>query len=183
MDTEKTLGSPDPFVMVLATATPEGVPRSRVVAIREIAADNILFFTQNEKRKAVDLLHNPFASATIWLAQQQKQIVLEGKVVLLNEAENNRYWESLTYQRQLLFSTYAPNSDQEIQSVADLEEKQKQLLEIYAGKTIPKNVHYIGFRLIPDTLYFYTLGIGIFSESLRYRLKEEGGWEEKMLSP
>lgn len=72
IETEKALGSPDPYVMVLATATQEGIPRSRVVAMREISTDGILFFTQSQKRKAIDLLENPLVSATIWLALQQK---------------------------------------------------------------------------------------------------------------
>jgi Pyridoxamine 5'-phosphate oxidase len=59
--TRKNAGSIAPNRAVLATATDTGTPHSRIVAIREMAQDSILFFTQKGTRKEKELRKNPKA--------------------------------------------------------------------------------------------------------------------------
>ncbi|WP_242604300.1 pyridoxamine 5'-phosphate oxidase family protein [Legionella brunensis] len=70
---------------VLATVSPQGIPHSRVVAIREIKEDSLIFFTQRKTRKVTDLLNNPAASMNFFLALQQRQIVMDGITELLTQ--------------------------------------------------------------------------------------------------
>lgn len=181
IDEEKHLGSPNPGNIVLATAA-DGIPHSRVVAIREILSDGVLFFTQSEKRKAKELLVNPCASMTLWLPLQQKQIILEGKAITLSAADNDRYWHSLSRERQLLFSAYSCISDQEIKSSEDLQEKKAALEVQYKDQAVPRENRYMGFKFSPTDVYFYSLGMGTFSELVKYTLKEDT-WKITVLSP
>lgn len=183
LEKEKELGSPDPYNIVLATATKEGIPHCRIVAIREITTDSVLFFTQKNTKKARELADNPHASMTLWLPLQQREVIIDGDVSLLTEEENAAYWQTLPRERQLRFSVYASTSGQPIESLSELERKEKILDEKFKGSSIPVSEHaYCGFRLLPHTFYFYTLGKNTFSEVIKYTLEKQH-WQQQLLSP
>lgn len=183
LEKEKELGSPDPYNIVLATATKEGVPHSRIVAIREITTESILFFTQRHTKKVQELTENPRASMTLWLPLQQREVVIDGNIKSLSEEESVPYWQTLSRERQLRFSVYAATSGQPIDSLSELMQRQEMLDEKFKGSSIPLSENaYCGFRLFPQTFYFYTLGKDTFSEVIKYTLVEEN-WKQQSLSP
>lgn len=179
---EKKLGSINPDFVVLATASEGGPAHSRIVSIREITPNGILFFTQKLTKKVAEIQQNPQASMTLWLAQQQRQVILDGSVIPLTHQENEKFWNRMPRDRQLRFTAYAPTSAQPIESAAVLDHKFTELTAKYADSAIPMSEHYRGFHLIVDTLYFYTLGIDNFSEVFQYKLKN-GEWIKQLLSP
>jgi pyridoxamine 5'-phosphate oxidase len=183
IEKEKSLGSADPDRIVLATASRDAIPHSRIVAIREINDKSILFFTQGGTRKAKELNENPIASATLWLPLQQREVIMDGTVQALNPNENEYFWKSLSRERQLKFSAYAGTSGQAIDSIDILNDKYKSLSDQYPNGEIPMNVKlYCGYRLIPEVFYFYTLETESFSEIIKFSL---GGntWEQQLISP
>jgi pyridoxamine 5'-phosphate oxidase len=179
---EKELGVEQSDCAVLSTVTSEGIPHSRVVAIREIAEDNLVFFTQQKTRKVAELLNNPHVSMNFLLAMQQRQIILEGIAKPLSFEENQAFWETLPRERQLRFSAYAATSGQPIHDLSVLDEKKKVLMEKFLDISIPMSEFYCGFRFIPETFIFYTVGSVSFSEVVKYMKKKEG-WEQQLLSP
>lgn len=179
---EKELGVEQSDCAVLSTVTSEGIPHSRVVAIREIAEDNLVFFTQQKTRKVAELLNNPHASMNFLLAMQQRQIILEGVAKPLSFEENQAFWETLPRERQLRFSAYAATSGQPIHDLSVLDEKKKVLMEKFLDNLIPMSEFYCGFRFIPESFIFYTVGSVSFSEVVKYTKKKEG-WGQQLLSP
>jgi pyridoxamine 5'-phosphate oxidase len=182
MEVEKNLGSANPDRVVLATCSPENIPHSRIVAIREITSDGILFFTQRSSRKVAELRHNPYASMTLWLALQQRQIILDGIVKPLTSKENEKFWSTLPRERQLRFSACAPTSGQVIDSLSVLEYQIDALTKQFLGEEIPMHNHYCGFHLIVETMYFYTLGDNSFSELFKYK-RCQNAWDKQLVSP
>lgn len=182
MEKEKALGSASPDRVVLATCSPEGLPHSRIVAIREITHEGVLFFTQRNTKKVAELVHNPYASMALWLPLQQRQVILDGVVKSLTSKENESFWAALPRERQLRFSAYAPTSGQVIDSLSVLEHQLEALKEKFLGNAIPMSKDYCGFHLIAEEIYFYTLGDYTFSESLKYK-KSQGEWNKHLLSP
>jgi len=181
LEQEKSLGSENPGCMILATAGKNAIPHSRIVAIREIAENSILFFTQQGTRKDKEIQENPVVSATIWLAMQQRQIMLDGKIESLTEEENAFYWKTLPRSSQLKFFAYAPTSGQPIESEDFLKKQYDQLSTEYPNE-LPMSSYYCGYRLVPKTIYFYILGMESFSKYVKYELKDNI-WHERLLSP
>lgn len=179
---EESMGSSNPRNIVLATAGKEGIPHSRIVAIRELSNQGVLFFTQRSTRKVIEISQNPHASMTLWLPLQQREIILEGKIVTLNQEENEQYWNLLPYDRKLRFSAYSPTSNQPIQGLSELEDKIEELKHQYNAETLPMSSYYCGYRLVPEVFYFYTLGTATFSEVIKYSLVQDQ-WQKQMLSP
>lgn len=182
---EAKSGSVNPDRAVLSTVTSAGIPHSRVVAIKAIEdeSESVLFFTQRGTRKFVELTENPQVSMTFWFAMQQRQIILEGVAKPLSLQENEMYWRALPRERQLRFSSYAPTSGKAIDSLVELDKKLVVLKQQYQDfPSLPMSEFYCGFRVFPDTLYFYTLGSESFSEMIKYA-KNTSGWNHQLLSP
>lgn len=182
IEEEKKLSPANPQRIVLATAGKDGFPHSRVVAIREISLQGIIFFTQKGTRKVVELTENPKASMTLWLPQQQRQVLLEGSVFALTDEENESYWNKLPREQQLRFFTYAPTSGKTIPSPLFLDEQQKVLEKKFVNNPIPMSPFYCGFHLIADKIFFYTLNPQTFSEVHKYE-RSQKGWQKQLLSP
>lgn len=182
IEEEKALGSTSPDRVVLATCSSEGIPHSRIVAIREITQEGVLFFTQRGTKKVAELMHNPYSSMTLWLPLQQRQVILEGMTKPLTHSENESYWATLPRDRQLRFSAYAPTSGQVIDSISFLEHQLNAVTEKFLGNAVPMCRDYCGFHLTAETLYFYTLRDPTFSESLRYS-KHQNEWTIQQISP
>lgn len=177
---EKELGSKEANNVVLATATSSGEVHSRVVAIREITSSGIVFFTQKRSRKAKDLSENSSASMTLWLPLRQREVVLDGIVEALTQNENEQYWETLPRERQLRFLTY--KSGGPISSLDILQADYEKLDKKFHNKKIPLSESYCGYCLIPNRIYFYTLGQDAFSEINQYVLVDDV-WHEELISP
>ncbi|MFJ1267063.1 pyridoxamine 5'-phosphate oxidase family protein [Legionella lytica] len=179
---ENELGIAQPECAVLGTCTASGIPHSRVVAIREIKNDHILFFTQKGTRKVSELLANPAATLNFLFAMQQRQVSIEGIAKPISPEENEHYWAGLNRERQLRFSAYAPTSGQVISDLSQLDQRKRELDEQFPNQPIPFCDDYVGFRFKPQTYVFYTVESVSFSHVLRFiRVGEE--WHEELLSP
>lgn len=183
LDEEKVAGAPDPKQAVLATCTPDAIPHSRVVAIREISPDGLLFFTQKGTRKVAELLVNPHVSLNFWFELTERQIIIEGIATPLTDAENHDYW--ITYSRfaQLRFYAYAPTSSQEISSKQILEDKKNTIAKKFENQEIPVHPLYCGYRIKPIKFLFYTYRTDELSDITAYLKQDNGSWEEKAVSP
>lgn len=182
LDIEKSKGSTSPDCLVLATAARDAVPHSRIVAIKEITGSSILFFTQPSTRKALEMKENPVASATLWLPLQQREVIMDGTIQALTDEENESFWKQLPRERQLRFASYAPTSDQPIESLETLNQKQAELAARHPSGQVPMNNLYCGYRLEVHTFYFYTLSSDSFSEYVRFK-RVAGEWQKQLLSP
>ena len=182
LQNEKQLGIDQPECAVLSTSTSSNVPHSRVVAIREINTESLLFFTQKGTRKVTELLENPAAVLNFFFAMQQRQVIIEGIARPISQEENEHYWHSLPRERQLRFSAYAPTSGQVIHDLYFLDSRKRDVDEQYPNQAIPMSEDYCGFRFIPETFVFYTVEPVSFSTVVRY-CREDGGWKKELLSP
>ena len=133
LENEKLLGVTDPQSAILSTVS-GGTPHSRIVAIRKIKDESLVFFTSKQTKKVKELLENPKSSMNFSLSMQGRQIVLEGMTFPLEQEENQHYWENLPRERQLRFSSYAPFSGRKVNNLNELEKTKKTLEENFKGE-------------------------------------------------
>ncbi|MGW5353057.1 pyridoxine/pyridoxamine 5'-phosphate oxidase [Streptomyces sp. NPDC004031] len=79
-------GLPEPHVMTLSTAAPDGTPSARVLMLRGVdSADcSVVFAGDARSRKGRDLAAHPVAAATFYWPAHGRQIRLAGPVVTLS---------------------------------------------------------------------------------------------------
>lgn len=179
---EKALGVPNPQQAVLSTATLSAIPHSRLVAIREINEESMIFFTQKGTRKVTELINNPVAALTFWFEMSSREVIIEGTAVPLSVEENKTYWNSYPREAQIRFYSYAATSATPIASKEILEKKKSQIDLEYHGQTLPMSEFYYGFRFIPNKLIFYAYRIDELSDVAEY-VRQENSWLRQVLSP
>lgn len=179
---ERDGGAPNPQQAVLATAAQQAAPHARVVAIREITENSLLFFTQRGTRKVQELQDNPHATMVFWLELQQCEVIIEGSVVPLSAEENDHYWQSYPREAQIRFYSYAPTSTQPLVSAEELENKKRQIEREYENKPLPISPFYCGYRLQPARMMFYAYRTDKLSDVFEY-CWQDGGWAKQILSP
>jgi pyridoxamine 5'-phosphate oxidase len=182
LNEEKESGAPNPRQAVLSTVSQHSIPHSRVVAIREITVNGLLFFTQKGTRKVEEMQNNPHASIVFWLELMQRQIIIEGMVEALSNIENENYWRTYSHQAQIRFYAYAPTSGKVISSKQDLEDKRKNIAEKYSNRELPMSPDYCGFRLKPIRFAFYEYRTPELSDVSEY-IYQEREWHKKIMSP
>ncbi|MCL9685294.1 pyridoxine/pyridoxamine 5'-phosphate oxidase [Legionella maioricensis] len=182
LEEEKGLGVSNPQQAVLSTATLSALPRSRVVAIREINEEGMIFFTQKGTRKVTELINNPVAALTFWFEMSSREVIIEGTVVPLSVEENEVYWNSYPREAQIRFYSYAATSATPIASKEILAKKKSQIELEYHGHPLPMSEFYCGFRFIPDRLVFYAYRIDELSDVAEY-VRQENSWMKQLLSP
>jgi len=72
---------------------------------------------------------------------------MDGTIHALTDNQNEAYWKQLPRERQLRFASYAPTSDQPIESLKILNQKQAKLVAMYPSGQVSMNNLYCGYRL------------------------------------
>lgn len=80
--------------MTLATSDPTGKPSARIVLLKGITDDGLLFFTNYNSHKAEELEANPNAALVFFWKELERQIRIEGKVYKTSIEENEQYFNS-----------------------------------------------------------------------------------------
>lgn len=182
VEQELEKGAPSPQHAVLSTADKDSIPHGRVIAIREINEQGLLFFTQRGTRKVMEMTNNPIVSLTFWFELLEREVMIDGSVLALSEDENKMYWDTYPNSAQIRFHSYAPTSSQVIPNKQLLENKRKILTEQYQENLLPMSDYYCGFRIVPARMVFYTYRTDELSDVLEYRFIKNS-WVTNLLSP
>lgn len=182
LEREKEAGAPNPNHAVLSSTAIDGAAHSRVIAVREISDEGVLFFTQKGTRKVIELKSNPRVSLVFWLELLQREVILEGNAQFLNDAENKKYWETYPQWAQIRFLSYAATSMHAIDSKEVLEGKRQKIEDSFHGESIPVSPEYCGFRIQPQRFVFYAYRQDELSDVWEYGLKQNQ-WYLQRLSP
>jgi pyridoxamine 5'-phosphate oxidase len=178
---EKQKGAPDPYHAVLSTATDQAIAHGRIVHIREITSESLLFFTKKGTRKYEELHKNLQASMTFWFELFQREVMIDGTIEILSKTENDHYWQSKTRDSQIRFYSYAEFSSS-ISSKQELENKRIEIENAYREQELPLSPSYCGFRLKPSRMVFYTSRADELSDVLEYQCNK-AEWHTRILSP
>lgn len=171
----------EPNAMFLATADKKGKPSSRLVLLKEIDAEGIVFFTNYRSRKSRDIEQNPFASASFFWKEQERQATFFGKVVKITEERSEQYFQSRPRASQI--SAWASRqgeiaaSRMEIDRAYALEEKR------WKGRTIEKPPFWGGFRLVPQGASFWQGREKRLHDHFLYKKRQGGRWDIERLFP
>lgn len=172
-------GVPEPNAMVLATADVDGIPSARTVLLKDLDDHGLSFFTNLRSRKGQELGANARAAVVFpWIALQ-RQVIVDGAVEPLDEAEADEYFASRPRGAQL--SAVASQQSQPVESRAELESAYREAEEWHPDR-VPRPEHWGGLRLRPDAVEFWQGRHDRLHDRLRFR-HTVGEWVVERLSP
>lgn len=171
---------PEPNAMVLATATLEGKPSARVVLLKGFDDRGLVFFTNYEGRKSVELAENPQAALLFFWVELERQVRIEGTVERISKHESEEYFRTRPLESRL--SAWASRQSSVIPSRSFLEQKMSDLKSHFGNQEIPLPPFWGGFRLQPQAFEFWQGRENRLHDRVLYSL-QEGVWRIERLSP
>ncbi|NCY22997.1 pyridoxamine 5'-phosphate oxidase, partial [bacterium] len=170
---------PEPNAMTLATISKVNRPSTRPVLIKGYDERGIVWYTNYESRKGMELSENPWAALQFHWVELERVVRIEGKVEKISERESDEYFKSRPFDHQI--GAWASPQSQVIPN--------RQVLVTAAAKygaQYPKNVprpkQWGGYRLKPEIWEFWQGRKSRLHDRLRYRL-ESGKWMRERLAP
>jgi len=167
----------DTDVVALATASADGAPSVRMVLLKHVDEQGLLFFTSYTGRKGRELAENP--RAAILVHMPGRQIRVEGRVEKTPEAVSETYWASRPRGSQI--SASVSSQSEPVESREELERRFAEFDSAHPG-VIPRPEHWGGFRLIPDAYEFWEHEENRLHDRIRYR-RDGSTWIVDRLQP
>lgn len=153
MEAAKASEPNDPNAVALATSTADGRPSVRMVLLKGFDERGFVFYTNYESRKGGELQANPHAALLFHWKSLRRQIRIEGPVGPVTEAEADAYFSSRARISRL--GAIASDQSRPLPSRAEFERRVAALDAQYPGDTIPRPVHWSGFRVAPESIEFW----------------------------
>jgi pyridoxamine 5'-phosphate oxidase len=176
----KRRGRVEPTAVVLATADRQGRCSIRMVLLKEVGEQGLVFFTHLHSRKGRQLLANPRAAMCFVVEPPDRQVVIEGRVERVSNDEADAYWATRSRQSQL--SAWASRQSRPLGSRRILLGRLGRYTRTFAGRRVPRPAGWSGFRLIPDRIELWRRRPFRLHERRVYE-KRRGRWTASLLYP
>jgi pyridoxamine 5'-phosphate oxidase len=171
----------EPTAMTLATAGSDGRPLVRTVLLKGIDQRGFVFFTNQESRKAQQILENPNVALLFpWLALE-RQVIVTGRAEKISVAESLQYF--MTRPRGSQLAAWASRQSIPISSYNVLKMEWDRLKQKFEMGQIPLPSFWGGYRVSPLTIEFWQGGQNRLHDRLEYRRESDNSWTIARLAP
>ena len=170
----------EPNAMSLATISPDGKPRTRIVLVKDFSKDGLIFYTNYESAKAKGMEVNKAVSVNFVWHPLQRQINIQGFTEKVDRKVSELYFHSRPRGSQL-GALVSPQSEV-IASRKVLEDRLAELDARYKNKPIPLPENWGGIRIVPTRFEFWQGRDNRLHDRFEYILKNDQ-WSTQRLAP
>ena len=166
--------------MALSTSTPDGIPSSRMVLLKNFDAEGFVFFTNYNSRKAREIVSNPKASLLLHWPTLERQIRIEGSVTQTSTEESHSYFR--TRDRGSQAGAWASKQSETIGDES-LENEVDKIEERFKNQEIPLPPFWGGYRVCPNKIEFWQGRPDRLHQRLLFVLESDKKWTSTLLYP
>lgn len=177
-ETATSLGVTEPYGTVLSTVDDRGRPSSRVVLLKEVDDEGIVFGTSATSKKGRDFSDNPWAAGTIWWKETMQQMNFQGLVARMSPDASNELFKARPHDAQAM--TIVSNQSAVMTDEHELESRALELAS--SSKTLRRPETWHAYHLAIGSIEFWHGRKNRLHRRLRYELAD-GVWTRKMLQP
>ena len=170
----------EPNAMSLATISPDGNPRTRIVLVKDFSKDGLIFYTNYESAKAKGMEVNKAVSVNFVWHPLQRQINIQGFTEKVDRKVSELYFHSRPRGSQL-GALVSPQS-KVIASRKVLEDLLAELEAQYKNEPIPLPENWGGIRIVPTRFEFWQGRDNRLHDRFEYILKNDQ-WSTQRLAP
>ena len=170
----------EPNAMSLATISPDGNPRTRIVLVKDFSKDGLIFYTNYESAKAKGMEVNKAVSVNFVWHPLQRQINIQGFTEKVDRKVSELYFHSRPRGSQL-GALVSPQS-KVIASRKVLEDLLAELEAQYKNEPIPLPENWGGIRIVPTRFEFWQGRDNRLHDRFEYVLKNDQ-WSTQRLAP
>jgi len=135
----------DANAMIVATASAEGAPSSRVILLKGVDERGFVFYSNLDSRKGEELAANPRVALCFHWKSLLRQIRIERPVEAVTAAEADAYFA--TRPRQSQIGAWASAQSHPVASRQVLEERFAEIAKRFGDGTIPRPPRWSGYRV------------------------------------
>ena len=143
----------EPNAMNLATINENGGVSSRIVLLKDIDEDGLVFFTNYLSDKGNQLAASPKAALNFFWPELERQVRIEGKVEKVATERSDNYFHSRP--RASRIGAWVSPQSSEIKTRDYLNERQKEFEKKFENKEVPRPDHWGGYLLKPYLIEFW----------------------------
>ena len=166
--------------MNVATVDDKGQPSSRVVLLKKLSDEGLVFYTNYNSRKGSEIHLNNKVAVNFWWRELKKQIRIEGLISKASKEDSDDYFDSRPIKSRV--SAIISNQSSVISSYEDLKKKIDEYLEKNDESSIKRPDHCGLYILVPHSVEFWLERDNRTHERRKYFL-DENGWNSCLLSP
>ena len=170
----------DANAMALATAGTDGQPHVRMVLLKGHGPEGFVFYTNEQSAKGEQLGENARAALLFHWKSLRRQVRIEGAVEPVSTAEADIYFATRSRDSQL--GAWASDQSRPLDSRATFERRFEEMKQRYEGMDVPRPPHWIGYRLTPASIEFWTDRPHRLHER-RLFTRAPDGWADGLLYP
>ena len=169
----------EPDAFILSTASIDAAPSARAVLLKGITESSLLFYTNMESRKSIEIGANPQVAATFAWLPLHRQVRFEGRASPVDDAVADAYFASRPRGARI-----AAHASRQSSPVADREILERVYAEADAryGEEVPRPPWWGGWEITPDMVEFWQGRVNRFHDRLRY-IRDGDGWVIERLQP
>ena len=172
----------DPEAMTLATVDANGLPDARMVLCKGVDERGLVFYTNIESAKGIELKAQPRAAALFHWKSLRHQARFRGAIAQVSAAESDAYFASRPRGSQI--GAWASQQSRPLAARGDLEAAVEAYERQFAGRDAPRPDYWRGYRLEPVEIEFWRDRPSRLHERVRFtRSAPSAPWEKRLLYP
>ena len=156
-------------------------PSSRMVLLKKISDEGLVFYTNYNSRKGKEIELNPKVAVNFWWRELKKQIRVEGFIEKASSEDSDNYFNSRPLKSRV--SAIISNQSSTIRSYEDLTNQIDNYLEQNDESSIERPDHCGLYTVIPNAVEFWQERDNRTHERLKYTLIDNEKWSSHLLSP
>ncbi len=170
----------EPTAMTLATCGSDGRPTARTVLLRGLDERGMVFYTNLTSRKGRQLDENPRAALCFHWQPLEEQVLVEGDVELVSDAEADAYWNSRPRESQI--GGWASRQSERLPNRFRLLRRVVSRTARFNVHSIPRPPFWSGFRIHPQRIEFWSSRPARLHDRRCYE-RHGQEWERYLLYP
>ncbi len=180
LDDARKAGALAPGAMTLATVGSDGRPSTRVVTLKRLEADALVFTTGLWTRKARELIANPRVAVVFHWPVLGRQVRVEGLAEIAERELAEQLFADRPRDHQL--QALVSRQGERIEDLAPLRARLEAIVAETAGQPIPCPEDWGAVRIRPSAIEFWEEGPDRLHDRLGYEVIK-GGWRCRRLAP
>ena len=169
----------EPNAMVLATVK-DGRPSTRVVYLRDVLEEGLVFYTNYKSHKGQSISENPQVALNFHWSELERQVKVRGVAVAVPHEVSDQYFAGRPRISQL--GAWASEQSSEIDDRTVLEARLAQFEKEFEGVDVPRPPHWGGYVVEPQMIEFWQGRPGRLHDRFKFT-RMDGNWVVTRLSP